>query len=134
MKVSPTDRHDQPNEHTNGKWDEYERHVRYGNRQSILLDCDRNAAVDTCELDDGTAFDYNGNGILDVCDCTADIGGGGGQQSDGTVNVIDLLEILYNGGYPPRAGERTEPFAISLSDWASAYHRRHRRLDGSITP
>ncbi len=53
------------------------------------LDCNGNAIPDDCELEAG---DSNGDGILDTCQCIADING------DGAVGVSDLLLVIGDWG------------------------------------
>jgi hypothetical protein len=42
--------------------------------------------------------DANGNGILDACECTADIAP---PEGDGNVGIEDLLEVIGNWGACP---------------------------------
>ncbi len=61
-------------------------------------DCNGNEIPDECEIAAGTLADDNGNGIPDVCDCQADING------DGSVNVLDLIDLLLCFGQPAVPG------------------------------
>ncbi len=60
-------------------------------------DCNGNGVLDSCDIADGTSTDANGNGVPDDCDvlCAADI------DNDGTVGIVDLLELLANWGPCP---------------------------------
>lgn len=53
------------------------------------LDCNANGLPDDCELNQG---DANGDGVLDECQCIADI------NSDGVVGVNDLLMVIADWG------------------------------------
>jgi len=61
-----------------------------------LGDCNDNGTHDGEELADGSGFDINANGILDDCECIADLDG------DGTVGAADLAILL--GTWGPCAG------------------------------
>ena len=61
-----------------------------------LGDCNDNGTHDGEELADGSAFDNDANGILDQCECFADLDG------DGTVGAADLAMLL--GSWGPCAG------------------------------
>ena len=88
-----------------------------------LGDCDDNGIHDGEELADGSAADINGNGILDRCECFADLDGSEevgasdlakllgswGPCSDcpadfdgnGSVNAADLAQVLGSWGMCP---------------------------------
>jgi hypothetical protein len=51
-------------------------------------DCNGDGIVDYGQIVDGTLDDVNGTGIPDLCECLADITGGG------VVDAIDLAAIL----------------------------------------
>ena len=58
-----------------------------------LADCNENDVIDICDIVNGTSPDLNGNGIPDECEvCPADI------NADGTVDVLDLLQLLAAWG------------------------------------
>ncbi len=72
----------------------------FNNEQDVyfvrLGDCNDNGIHDGDELADGSGFDTNANGILDGCECIADLDG------DGTVGAEDLAILL--GSWGPCAG------------------------------
>jgi hypothetical protein len=57
-------------------------------------DCNGDGVVDYGQILDGTFDDVNGTGIPDICECLADITGGG------VVDAIDLAAILGAWGTP----------------------------------
>jgi hypothetical protein len=61
-------------------------------RGSNARDCNGNGRPDQCDIADGG--DANNNGILDVCECPADI------TQDGLVGTDDLLAIIGSWGQP----------------------------------
>ncbi|MHC4991950.1 MAG: Vgb family protein, partial [Planctomycetota bacterium] len=58
------------------------------------LDCNANLIPDVCEINDGTAADANGNGVIDGCEsgCPADSNG------DGSVDADDLVDAILAWG------------------------------------
>ncbi len=60
-------------------------------------DCNKNGALDSCDIADGTSPDANGNGVPDECDipCPADVDG------DGNVGINDFLDVLAAWGPNP---------------------------------
>ena len=51
-----------------------------------IADCNGNGVLDLCEIEDGTAADSDGDGILDECEgCAADVNG------DGELDVLDFV-------------------------------------------
>ena len=65
-----------------------------------LGDCNNDGVHDGEELADGSAFDVNANGILDECECSADLNAD--LNGDGNVNAADLAMLL--GSWGPCAG------------------------------
>ncbi|MEM7229902.1 MAG: hypothetical protein AAF432_13915 [Planctomycetota bacterium] len=62
------------------------------------VDCNGNGIPDWCDINDGTAFDANGNTVIDACEyspCDADIAPPGGN---GTVNSDDIVALLVQFG------------------------------------
>ena len=59
-----------------------------------FIDCNGNMVTDQCDISNGTSQDINGNGIPDECDCPADV------NSDGAINVLDLVAVLLCFGQP----------------------------------
>ena len=57
-----------------------------------FADCNANGVLDICDIADGTSQDLDGDGVPDECQCPADITG------DGTVDVLDLLQVLGQWG------------------------------------
>ncbi len=72
----------------------------FNNEQDVyflrLGDCNGNGTHDGDELADGSAVDITANGILDECECFADLDG------DGIVDAADLAILL--GSWGPCAG------------------------------
>jgi hypothetical protein len=59
----------------------------------VCVDCDDNGEVDPWELLLGTAADADGDGVIDVCACQADLDG------NGVVNGADLGILLLAWGF-----------------------------------
>ena len=57
-------------------------------------DCNDNSVTDECDIVGGTSQDLDGNGIPDECECLTDV------NSDGVVNILDLIELLLCFGQP----------------------------------
>lgn len=60
-------------------------------------DCNGNGVPDACDIEDGTSLDDDGDGVPDECGstCSEDLTG------DGTVDVLDLLDMLTAWGPNP---------------------------------
>jgi len=69
----------------NGEQDIY--YLRLGD-----YDCNHNGIGDAHDIADGTSSDDDGDGIPDDCQCLSDI------VADGTVDVLDLLQVLAQWG------------------------------------
>jgi len=61
------------------------------------VDCNFNLLPDSCDIASGFSTDDNGNGIPDECEttCIGDVDG------DGTVGIVDFLELLSRWGPNP---------------------------------
>ena len=69
--------------------------------EGIVDDCNENSIPDSCDIANGG--DANGDGVLDECECVADIAGPDGPDSpDGIVGTDDLLTVIgYWGSSQP---------------------------------
>ena len=68
-------------------------HDRYGDAcDQAVIDCDQDNIEDTLAIENGTATDWNQNGIPDACECLADLDG------NGVVDGVDLGMILTEWG------------------------------------
>jgi hypothetical protein len=54
----------------------------------ISVDCNDNGIGDDLDIANGTADDDDGNGVLDICECSADF------NNDGMVAILDFLTLL----------------------------------------
>lgn len=78
--------------------------------QSLTTDCNNNGVPDTIELVSGTTADTNGNGIPDECECLVDM------NTDGVVNIADLLALMAFWGPAGSAGDFNEDGEVGIAD------------------
>lgn len=66
----------------------------------VLDDCNANALSDDCEIRDGSAHDANGNGTIDVCECSSDVECNDGRDcTTDTCNLaLSRCEFAINPG------------------------------------
>ena len=73
-------------------------------------DCNGDGIVDFGQIRDGSLSDDDGNGIPDVCQCTADFNG------DGIVGVNDLLIVMAQWGTPGPLGDADQDGQVNVTD------------------
>ncbi len=86
-------------------------------------DCNENNTIDSCDIDAGTSFDKDDNGIPDECECPADLDG------SGDVEAADLAELLSSwgpcGGCPADFNGNGDVDAADLAEllgnWGSCF-------------
>ena len=86
-------------------------------------DCNENDIPDSCDIDNGG--DANGDGVLDECECVADVAGPDGPGiPDGIVGTDDLLAVIgYWGSSIPDGDVNgdgivgTDDLLAVISDW-----------------
>jgi len=65
---------------------------------------------DVLDIWDGTSQDSNNDGVLDECECFADVNG------DGAGNVLDILMLLENWGQTGPIGDTTNDGTVNVDD------------------
>ena len=73
-------------------------------------DCNGNGNGDICDINDLYSLDINENEIPDDCECLADI------NTDGNVNVNDILTLIANWGGASDIGDVNYDGTVNISD------------------
>ena len=78
-------------------------------------DCNDNGIPDSCDIANGG--DSNGDGIVDDCECSADVSGPKGPGfPDGVVNIDDLLTVLGYWGSDIQEGDINGDGIVNIDD------------------
>lgn len=73
-------------------------------------DCNNNGLFDSTEIVNGTATDYNENGLPDDCECLADI------DETGNVDALDLLLVIARWGQSSPLGDVDYDGIVNVND------------------
>jgi len=73
-------------------------------------DCNDNGVPDECDIQVGTSSDVNENQIPDECECLGDL------DSDGLVDISDILRLIDYWGSPGPIGDINEDGVVGAAD------------------